>query len=105
MLARSPAGTGAGLGGTSGDADDFGYLLDDMPDYKPADEGGSGSEGEGGPIGQGGSDAEQQGGGGEGRAAKRRRKGGHKLSAMEFEASRQLARQIADCSADEQADW
>lgn len=76
-----------------------------MPDYRPADEeGGSGGEGEG----EGGSDAEQPGGGGgggEGRPAKRRRKGGQKLSALEFEAARQLARQIADCSAEEQADW
>ncbi|PRW59924.1 DEAD-box helicase family [Chlorella sorokiniana] len=97
-------GASAGLGGASGDADDFGYLLDDMPDYRPADE-------EGGSGGEGGSDAEQPDGGGgggeggEGRAAKRRRKGGQKLSALEFEASRQLARQIADCSAEEQADW
>ncbi|KAI7837305.1 hypothetical protein COHA_008820 [Chlorella ohadii] len=103
--AKLRPGAGAGLGGASGDADDFGHLLDDMPDYRPADEeGGSGGEGEG----EGGSDAEQPGGGGgggEGRPAKRRRKGGQKLSALEFEAARQLARQIADCSAEEQADW
>lgn len=100
---RHAAGAGAGLGGASGDADDFGYLLDDMPDYRPADEEG----GEAGSGGEGGSDAEQPGGGagGEGRPAKRQRKGGQKLSALEFEASRQLARQIADCSAEEQADW
>lgn len=71
-----------------------------MPDYKPEGEGGA----VGGSGGEGGSDAERRGSG-EGRAAKRRRKGGQKLSALEFEASRQMARQVAEGSAEEQADW
>jgi hypothetical protein len=89
-------------GGASGDADDFEHMLNEMEDYKaPADDGGD-SQSDAEP---GGSDAE---GGAEGAAekkAKRRRKRGAKLSSLEFQASREMAKQIAECSAEEQADW
>ncbi|KAL4458979.1 hypothetical protein ABPG75_013844 [Micractinium tetrahymenae] len=115
----------ASLGAPSGDADDFEYMMDDMEDYKPApgeggDDGDSQSDRE--PAGGASSDAEQEqqrgAGGGEegaedaaaageggGKKAKKRRKRGPKLSALEFEASRQMARQIAESPAEEQADW
>jgi len=88
-------------------------MLNEMEDYRPpADEGGSDGE----QAEQAGSDGEAQaaaaaedGSGGdaagEGKKAKRRRKRGQKLSALEFEASRRMAKQIAECSGEEQADW
>lgn len=97
-------------------------MLEELEDYRPApgEEGGSSPQPDPDPAspgsGGGGSDSEgqqqqQQDGRGDaaedegGKTAKKRRKRGQKLSAMEFEASRRMARQIAECSAEEQADW
>ncbi len=114
-------------GGPSGDMDDFEYMLDEMEDYKPAPgEGAASGDSQSDQDAAGaGSDAEreQQQQGGEGdegeelaagaaalaeagsKKAKKKRKRGPKLSALEFEASREMARQIAESPADEQADW
>ena len=96
-------------GGASGDADDFGYLLDSMQDYKPpADSGDEGGDDAAADVaaGSGGSDGEAaDAAAGGSKAAKPRRKRGQKLSSLEFEASRQMARQIGECSAEDQADW
>lgn len=76
----------------------------DLPDYRPpAGENDSGSDHD-----QSDGEGQQQQLGAaaaEAKAAKRRRKRGPKLSAMEFEAKRQMAQQVAECSAEEQADW
>jgi hypothetical protein len=85
-----------------------------MEDYRPVDdaaEDGSGSGLEPGTAGQpqGGSsddEAAPAASPSEGGAkAKKRRKRGQKLSAIEFEARRDMVKRIADCPAEEQADW
>ena len=98
-------------------------MLDTMEDFKSVDGAGSGSgesdaERDGGDPRQqeeqqdaaagGGSGSGEGAAGGEpagGKKAKKRRKRGQKLSAVEFEARRDLVRQIAECPAEEQADW
>ncbi|GAB4823346.1 hypothetical protein N2152v2_010392 [Parachlorella kessleri] len=101
-----------------GDDDDFEYMLGDMPDYRPAE--GSGQEGDAidlpvSPV-EGGEPAtdlearpaeneEVQEGGQPPKKKRRRQKKGPKASSLEFEASRQLAAEIADSPATEQADW
>ena len=100
---RAPA---SAAGGASGDADDFEHMLNEMEDYKaPADAGGDGGDSQSDAEPGGSSDAEGEAGAAAGKAAKRRRKRGAKLSVLEFQASREMAKQIAECSAEEQADW
>ena len=82
-------------------------MLNEMEDYKaPANDGGDGGDGgdSQSDAEPGGSDAEGEEGAAE-KKAKRRRKRGPKLSSLEFQASREMAKQIAECSAEEQADW
>ncbi|PSC76809.1 CMSS1 [Micractinium conductrix] len=80
-----------------------------MQDYKPpADSGDEGGDDAAADVaaGSGGSDGEAaDAAAGGSKAAKPRRKRGQKLSSLEFEASRQMARQIGECSAEDQADW
>lgn len=106
MLARrrrqTPFAPTAATAIGSGDADDFMDMLETMEDYRPVDdpaEDGSGSDG-------GGHDDDAAAGPAEGgKKAKRRRKAGQKLSAIEFEARRELVKRMPECPAAEQADW
>lgn len=105
-------------------------MLGEMEDYQPHDDsdggasGGSASDGSEEAPAAGAKQRQRQGkkpdasgsgeeGGKEGsgapaggkQAKKKRRKRGPKLSAVEFEARRELVARIAECSAEEQADW
>lgn len=91
-----------GEGGDDGDSQsdrDGAGAGSDVDQEQQRQQGSSGDEGE--EPAAGAAEAEEGGG----KKAKKRRKRGPKLSALEFEASRQMARQIAESPTEDQADW